>query len=210
MAKTKEDAHAEASAKLEASPGMLPTAYDLIWIRNEVGMSSIDDEQTRARYPDELGYLDRDGVRVFWERYGSGEPSILFLPTWEVVHSRSWKFQLPYFARHATVLTFDPRGNGRSDRPRNVHAYDRRQLASDAIAVLDAAEVERAAVVSWCGSSEEVILVTEHPERVTHLIQIAPNLLVTMDPERAAGHSFDDRTRYGRGLGQEQPALLVA
>ncbi len=159
---------------------------------DRVAESSIDSEQTRARYPDELGYLDRGGVRVFWERYGAGEPSILFLPTWEIVHSRSWKFQLPYFARHATVLTFDPRGNGRSDRPRDVHAYDRRLLADDAIAVLDAAGVDRAAVVSWCGSSEEVILAAEHPERVTHLIQIAPNLLVTMDPERAAGYSFDD------------------
>ena len=143
-------------------------------------------------YPDEQGYLDREGVRVYWERYGDGEPSILFLPTWEIVHSRSWKFQLPYFARHATVLTFDPRGNGRSDRPRDVHAYDRRRLADDAVAVLDAAGVDRAAVVSWCGSSEEVILAAEHPERVTQLIQIAPNLLVTMDPERAAGYSFDD------------------
>ena len=153
---------------------------------------AINNEQTRARYPDEQGYLDRAGVRVFWERYGAGEPSILFLPTWEIVHSRSWKLQLPYFARHATVLTFDPRGNGRSDRPQDVRAYDRRLLADDAIAVLDAAGVDRAAVVSWCGSSEEVILAAEHPDRVTHLIDIAPNLLVTMDPERASGYSFED------------------
>jgi len=73
-----------------------------------------------------------------------------------------------------------------------VHAYDRRRLADDAVAVLDAAGVARAAVVSWCGSSEEVILAVEHPERVTQLIEIAPNLLLTMDPERAAGFSFDD------------------
>jgi len=37
-------------------------------------------EQTRARYPDETGYIERDGVRVFWERYGDGEPTVLFLP----------------------------------------------------------------------------------------------------------------------------------
>jgi hypothetical protein len=29
-------------------------------------------EQTRARYPDEEGFVERDGVRVFWERYGEG------------------------------------------------------------------------------------------------------------------------------------------
>ena len=34
-------------------------------------------EQTRARYPDEQGYVERDGVSVFWERYGDGEPTVL-------------------------------------------------------------------------------------------------------------------------------------
>jgi hypothetical protein len=50
-------------------------------------------EQTRVRYPDEEGYAERDGVRVFWERYGEGEPTILLPPTWEIVHSRFWKGQ---------------------------------------------------------------------------------------------------------------------
>ena len=82
--------------------------------------------QTRARYPDQDGFLERDGVRIFYEAYGVGEPTLLLLPTWEIVHSRAWKCQIPYFARHCRVLTFDRRGNGRSDRPREVHAYDRR------------------------------------------------------------------------------------
>ena len=29
-------------------------------------------EQTRARYPDETGFVARGGVRVCWERYGTG------------------------------------------------------------------------------------------------------------------------------------------
>ena len=74
-------------------------------------------EQSRARYPDDEGFVERDGVRVFWEVYGEGEPTILLLPTWSIVHSRCWKTQIPYLARHFRVLTFDGRGNGRSDRP---------------------------------------------------------------------------------------------
>jgi hypothetical protein len=57
-------------------------------------------EQTRARYPDEDGFIERDGVRVFWERYGDGAPTILLLPTWSIMHSRHWKGQIPYLARH--------------------------------------------------------------------------------------------------------------
>jgi len=45
-------------------------------------------EQTRARYPDSEGFVERDGVRVFYELYGEGEQTILLMPTWSIVHSR--------------------------------------------------------------------------------------------------------------------------
>jgi len=133
-------------------------------------------EQSRARYPDEEGYVERDGVRVFWERYGEGEPTILLPPTWEIVHSRFWKCQIPYLARHGRVVTFDPRGNGGSDRPDGYDAYVRREFAEDALAVLDAAGVDRAVVVSWCDMGESLILAAEHPERVAGLVFIGPPL----------------------------------
>ena len=59
-------------------------------------------------------------MRLYWEVYGSGERTVLFLPTWSIIHSRHWKMQIPYLARHCRVLTFDGRGNGRSDRPRRA------------------------------------------------------------------------------------------
>jgi pimeloyl-ACP methyl ester carboxylesterase len=133
-------------------------------------------EQTRARYPDQEGFVERDGVAVFWERYGEGEPTLLLAPTWEIVHSRFWKGQIPYLARHARVVTFDPRGNGRSDRPREFETYARREFAADALAVLDAAGVDRAVVVAWCDMGESLILAAEHPERVAGLVHIGPSL----------------------------------
>lgn len=89
--------------------------------------------------------------------YGTAGPDVLLMPTWEIVHARSWKFQIPYLSRHARVATFDPRGNGRSDRPADVAAYDRRAFAADALVVLDKAGMDQAVVVSWCGSGQELI-----------------------------------------------------
>ena len=43
-------------------------------------------EQSRARYPDTEGYVERDGVRTFYEVYGEGEPTVLLLPTWSIIH----------------------------------------------------------------------------------------------------------------------------
>jgi pimeloyl-ACP methyl ester carboxylesterase/predicted glycosyltransferase len=144
-------------------------------------------EQTRARYPDQQGYLDRDGVRIYYEAYGTGEQAVLLLPTWEIVHSRAWKGQIPYLARHGRVVTFDRRGNGRSERPKEVRAYDRRATAADALAVLDHLGAGRAVVVAWCGAGEELILAAEHPERVAGLVMIAPDLQLSDEPADAAG-----------------------
>jgi hypothetical protein len=61
-------------------------------------------EQTRAMYPDETGFVERDGVRVCWERYGAGEQTVLLLPTWEIAHSRVWKCQIPDLARRRDAV----------------------------------------------------------------------------------------------------------
>ena len=155
-------------------------------------MTAPSREQTRARYPDECGYAERDGVRVYYEAHGKGEPTILLLPTWEIVHSRAWKCQIPYFARHGRVVTFDRRGNGHSDRPLDVGAYDRRAAVGDALAALDRARAERVVVVSWCGAGDDLILAAEHPRRVAGLVLIGPDLLLTDDPAAEEGpYPFD-------------------
>ena len=119
-------------------------------------------EQTRARYPDDEGYVERDEVRLFYEVYGSGEPTVFLLPTWSIIHSRHWKAQIPYFARHARVVTFDGRGNGRSDRPDAVEAYSEREFAADTIAVMDATGTERAFLVALSAGTLWAILLAAH------------------------------------------------
>jgi pimeloyl-ACP methyl ester carboxylesterase/predicted glycosyltransferase len=149
-------------------------------------------EQTRARYPDDQGYIERDGVRVFWEVYGSGEQTVLLLPTWSIIHSRHWKAQIPYLARHFRVVTFDGRGNGRSDRPMTVEAYAEREFAADALGVMDATGAERAVVVGLsAGALWGVLLAAEHPERVAGAVFIGPAAPVA----RARAHAtkpFDE------------------
>jgi pimeloyl-ACP methyl ester carboxylesterase/predicted glycosyltransferase len=130
-------------------------------------------EQTRARYPDEAGYVERDGVKLHYEVYGTGEPTVLLLPTWSIIHSRHWKMQIPYLARHCRVVTFDGRGNGRSDRPET--GYDERDFAADALAVLDATATEHAVLISLSlGAQRALLLAAEHPERFAGAVFICP------------------------------------
>jgi len=74
----------------------------------------------RAREPDFEGFVDSDGVKIGYEVFGRGSPTLLLLPTWTIVHSRVWKMQVPYLADLFRVVTFDGPGNGRSDRSRDL------------------------------------------------------------------------------------------
>ncbi|HEU4912575.1 MAG TPA: alpha/beta fold hydrolase [Actinomycetes bacterium] len=155
-------------------------------------------EQTRARYPDESGYVERDGVRLHYEVYGAGETTVLLLPTWSIIHSRHWKMQIPYLARHARVVTFDGRGNGRSDRPES--GYAQTEFAADALAVLDATGTGSAVLVSLSlGAQAALLLAADHPERVQSTVFICPAVPLGTAPVERVTYSWADELDTDEG-----------
>ena len=114
-----------------------------------------------------------DGVGIAWRRYGRGDPTVLFVPTWNLVDARISRQQVPFLASRATVITYDPRGAGASDRPSS--GYDFEQHLADALAVLDHAGIERAVVITASrGVNPSVLLAARHPHRVQGLVGVAP------------------------------------
>jgi pimeloyl-ACP methyl ester carboxylesterase/UDP:flavonoid glycosyltransferase YjiC (YdhE family) len=133
--------------------------------------------ETWAIPPVQEGYVERDGVRVHWELFGSGDRTVLLLPSWSIVPARVWKGQVAHLARRGRVVVFDPRGNGLSDRPANPSAYDLEEFVEDALAVLDATHTERAAVVGLSlGAERQLALGARAPHRVTHQVFLGPTL----------------------------------
>jgi pimeloyl-ACP methyl ester carboxylesterase/predicted glycosyltransferase len=131
----------------------------------------------RARYPDAEGFIERDGVKVGYEVFGEGEPTILLLTSWAIVHARQWKAQVPYLARRFRVITVEGRGNGRADRPATAEAYLDREYVDDAIAVLDATGVERAVVAGVSmGGRHALQLAAWYPERAAGVVAIGAAL----------------------------------
>jgi pimeloyl-ACP methyl ester carboxylesterase/predicted glycosyltransferase len=129
----------------------------------------------RAREPDQSGYVERDGVKTYYEVFGDGAVTLLLLPAWSIVHSRLWKAQIPYLSRHYRVIAFDGRGNGLSDRPTGAEAYRTEEYVADAVAVMNATQTERAVVVGLSrGGHFAAILAARHPERVIAAMLIAP------------------------------------
>ena len=129
----------------------------------------------RAAHPDRTGQVERDGARLGYEVFGQGEPTFLLLPTWTIIHSRFWKMQVPYLARHHRVVTYDGPGNGESDRVTDPARYTVEAYAEDAAAVMDATGTDRAIAVGLSkGARYGTRLAALHPDRVLGLVLIGP------------------------------------
>ena len=88
---------------------------------------SVSGTGTRAREPDERGFATAgDGLRLYWEIHGGGSTTIVLLPPNPISHSRIWKAQVHYLARHHRVVVYDGRGNGLAGHPDTERAVARR------------------------------------------------------------------------------------
>ncbi len=131
----------------------------------------------RARYPDREGYVDRDGVEIYYEIYDNEGPTIVLVPTTTIWNSRQWKAQIHHLSRHFRVVTFDGRGNGRSGKPTSEDAYLDEKLKGDILAVLDASETDHGVLAAQCHSVPWIVdLAVRFPDRVSGLIAIAPHM----------------------------------
>jgi pimeloyl-ACP methyl ester carboxylesterase/predicted glycosyltransferase len=150
----------------------------------------------RARLPDRSGTIDRDGVGIAYEVHGDGELTILLLPAWAIADSRLWKANVAHLARRHRVITYDPRGNGASDRPTDPAAQATSLLVGDALAVLDHLGVSQALLVgNSFGTVLAYLLAVLHPDRVLGTIMIGTTLNLdgrTDDPLAAAVATFDE------------------
>lgn len=117
---------------------------------------------------------------------------MFLLPTWSIIHSRHWKFQIANLARHCRVLVMDGRGNGLSDRPLDPSAYTDEEFAADALAVMDDTDTQWSALVSLsAGARWALLLAAEHPERVTAAVFIGPSIpLAVWNPVRKAAREI--------------------
>jgi pimeloyl-ACP methyl ester carboxylesterase len=157
---------------------------------------TLGDDGGRARLPDVSDIVvSGDGVRIAYDVFGSGDPTIVLLPSVPIVHSRQWKGQVPYLSRHYRVVTYDGRGNGRSDRPTSPEFFGLDRVEGDLEAVLDVTGTSAAVLVGLCGDGiwPAMEFAAANPSRVLGIVAFAIGvpLLSPPHPWRTA-HSFED------------------
>jgi len=119
-----------------------------------------------------------DGVRLYYEIYGAGEPLLL-------VHGNgasiaSFKAQIDYFRKHYRVIAMDSRDQGRSGDSPDKITYEK--MTGDLAALLDHLATGPVYVLGWSdGGIEALELGILYPEKVKKIAAMAANL----DPEGA-------------------------
>jgi pimeloyl-ACP methyl ester carboxylesterase/predicted glycosyltransferase len=125
-------------------------------------------------------YVHRPDAKIFYQVTGGGTRDLFLLPPCQVVtYSRMWKYQIPYLSRYFRVITMDPRGNGRSDRPATGYDLDTRY--ADLVTVLDEVVRPPFALVAYsCAAPLAFKYAVDHPERLSHLILLSGQFAESM------------------------------
>ena len=114
-----------------------------------------------------MAFIENQGAKIYWDERGEGEPILLIMGLG--YPSDMWYRTRPVLAQNYRTITLDNRGIARSDMPPGP--YPIALMASDALAVLDAAGVQSAHVygISMGGMiAQELAL--QHPERIRSVI----------------------------------------
>jgi class 3 adenylate cyclase/pimeloyl-ACP methyl ester carboxylesterase len=137
---------------------------------------------------------------IAYQVVGEGPLDLLFLPgwisqieqLWEAPAVRRFLEALTVFSR---VILFDKRGSGLSDRLLDGQTVE--QDALDALAVLDAAGSERAALLTYAtGGVTGATLAADHPERVGALIMYASVARTSWAPDYDWALTREERAEF--------------
>lgn len=129
--------------------------------------------QTPALPPPKVAGLVRLGDAQIWRaEFGAGEP-VLFLHG-GMASSNYWGHQIADVAAQRRAIVMDTRGHGRSTLGSKPLSY--RLMADDVLGLLDALNIERAAIVGWSdGAIVGLDIAMRRPERLSRLFAFGAN-----------------------------------
>ena len=116
-----------------------------------------------------MGYIDRNGVQIYYEEHGSG-PAVLLSHGYSAT-SRMWRGQVDALSSRYQVLTWDMRGHGESDSPDDPTLYSEAATVDDMTAILDRCGVPQAVVGGLSlGGYMSLAFYLKYPGRVRALM----------------------------------------
>lgn len=129
-----------------------------------------------AKYGDNREFSQKikiNGVDIYYEIYGQGEPLLLLHGNNESISS--FKYQIDEFKKYFKVIAVDSRGQGNSTIDKQKMTYD--LLANDMNKLLDILQIDSVNILGWSdGGNTGLIMAMKYPNKVKRLIAMGANL----------------------------------
>lgn len=129
--------------------------------------------QTYGSNPAAGHTFEHDGVKLYYETYGTGEPLL-------IVHGNGGSIrdvgkQIEYFRTHYQVIAMDSRDQGKSGNSTGTITYEK--MTDDLAALLDHLHTGPVDALGWSDGGIEVLLLgVRHPDKVKKIAAMAANL----------------------------------
>lgn len=112
------------------------------------------------------------GSTELWDSRDSAPttgPPVLLLHGWNIDAQTNYGFAFPHLAASHRVVMYDQQGHGNG--PRHDGAFTLEAVAEDAVAVLDALDIEAAIIVGYSlGGAVAQTIANTHPQRCAGLV----------------------------------------
>jgi pimeloyl-ACP methyl ester carboxylesterase len=167
-------------------------------------------QDNRAMADPPVTRFARNGdVHLAYQVFGGGAVDMLFVDDW--VHHVEQVWEFPEFARFlrrlgafARVIHFDRRGTGLSDPVPADALPSLETQVEDAVAVLDAAGSEQAAVLGMqVGSLIAMLLAASRPERCRAMVLYAAAAMALNAPDHPLGRSHGEVEEIIKSLSED-------
>jgi len=121
--------------------------------------------------------MNINNIELYYEQYGEGEP-IIFSHGW-LSDCSSWNSQIEFFAKKHTVILYDHRGHGKSDKPREN--YSVQALCSDLYSLIQMLKLEKVTLVGFSlGGMAALMFALQYPTKVKKLVLVGATAKMAM------------------------------
>jgi pimeloyl-ACP methyl ester carboxylesterase len=117
------------------------------------------------------GYAPVNGLKMYYEIHGSGEPLVLLHGSFVTIPS-NWTGWIDEFAKTRKVIVVEMQGHGRTADINRDFSYE--NLADDIAAMLDYLEIKQADLLGYSmGGGVAMLVAIRHPEKVRKVVSVS-------------------------------------
>jgi pimeloyl-ACP methyl ester carboxylesterase len=121
-----------------------------------------------------------DNIELYCESHGEGKP-IVFSHGW-LDDCSIWDSQVKHFSENYTLISYDHRGHGKSDKPKAGGGnYSIQVLSNDLYSLIQKLNLEKPILVGFSmGGFAAILFALEHPDKISKLVLTGATAKMTL------------------------------